>query len=155
MTVRSLFLVLLVCGVASCTTEKLYTADTKDGLVQIPRPVVTEVTFIENPATVHFHDDGSDPCAGRSLTEDEVKEYFRVAEIIDAYETNAFIVTPCQVYGDVMLKDGRSAMFRIDLIRVGKLQTSDGQYIHYYCNDCQNEKFEEACDLECIQKSLE
>jgi hypothetical protein len=160
MIVRSLFLALLASGIAACTTEKLYSIDTATDIIKIPRPIVTQVIFEENthtelPASEYPHDEKTDPCEGFALTEDEVKEFFRVAQIIWSYDTHSFVDSPCRVYGRVMLKDGRTGSFGIDVIRLGRLHTSDGLGINYYCNDCQNEKFEEACDLECIQKSLE
>jgi hypothetical protein len=151
---RSLFLAFVVGSIAACSTD-LYTVGTATGMAQIPRPIITRVTFKENPHTVFFEQDGSDPCTGLALTEDEMKEYFRVAKILLPYDSSSFNASPCRVYGHAILEDGRTASFHVDLNRLGRMETSDGLTIDYYCNDCKNEKFFEACDRECLQKEAE
>jgi len=166
MITRSIFVAFIISGVVACTTPGTYFIyeGPSVGYVEYPRPAVTQVTFKENPYTTTGYSpdypqslkgeiDKIDPCIGRALTEDEVKEYFRVAEVLQPYESSSFNYGRCHVYGHVVLKDGRTASFSIDLNRLGRLETSDGLTIDYYCNNCQNEKFEEACDRECLQEA--
>ena len=159
MIVRTLLLSFLVSGVSACTTE-LHTVGTPAGFAEAPRPVVTQVTFTKNPATedidppeypqqLRDETGKTDPCVGRALTEEEVKEYFRLALIIWPTDYKECTPTPCRVYGDVVLKDGRNGSFVIDLGRHGRLVTSDALEISYYCKDCKSEKLFEDYDFPC------
>jgi hypothetical protein len=158
MIARSVFIAFMMIGIAACTMPETYVIfdDTAGVYVKRIRPIVTQVTFENNPYTVPREptpydspdDVEADPCEGLAFTEDEVKEYFRVATPIISYEYKDCMPTRCGIHGKFVLEDGREGIFGIDLGRQGWLETNDRWGVHYYCEKCKNKKFYEAEPVE-------
>jgi hypothetical protein len=142
-------------GLVACPTD---TDIAIDDTQAIPVPAIKNVIFDANgnPFTVpdpYEPEKEIDPdlCEGFTLTEADVLEFFRDARRSNAMEYHEFIASRCRVSGDVILVDGRKAVFEIDRNRQGWMALDRETTLRFYCATCKGTGYFEACDIDCLR----
>jgi hypothetical protein len=144
-----LFFLLALTMLGACSTGTREVFSPFD-LADIPDiPEIRSITFDENPLTKPPND--SEICAPFSLTENEVREFFRVARKSNSMEQHEFTPSGCEVLGNVILTDDRKAFFSIDRNRTGSMFIERYLYLFFFCEECKSEKYEDACDIDCLR----
>jgi hypothetical protein len=145
----------LVAILVACSTGTNIAIDDEQA---IPVPAIKNVIFDTggNPFTmpdVHEPEKKIDPelCKGFTLTEDDIREFFRDARRSNLIEADEFISSRCRVTGNVTLDDGREAHFLIDRNRQGRMLLGRSTYLWFYCATCKNAGYDEACDIDCLR----
>jgi hypothetical protein len=81
-------------------------------------------------------------CGDFSLTEADVREFFKVARAMPTERDRALPDSRCLVENDLVLQDGRTAHLRIDRARNGLLSFPNDPEVQFlYCDQCRSEKY--------------
>ena len=80
----------------------------------------------------------ADMCRGFSLTENQVKSFFRKAAVMDeAALKQAYQWSPCEVQGHFIFQDQKFA-YTVNAAGTGSIEVAPGQAIRFGCNTCQD-----------------
>jgi hypothetical protein len=153
---RLFFLLTAFSSLVACTTGTDMAFEDEEQAM--PVPGIVRVIFDEdgNPFTMPSDIpltkfDDSEICKDFTLTEEDIREFFRDARRSNRMEAHEFIVSRCRVSGDLILGDGRKAPFEIDQNRQGWMAPEKGTFLWFYCATCKNQGYFEACDIDCLR----
>lgn len=80
----------------------------------------------------------ADMCRGFSLTESQVKEFFRRAAVMSPEALQqAYQASPCEVEGHIRYQD-QLFQFVISAAYTGELQIGSDKYLHFGCANCRD-----------------
>ena len=123
----ALFLILSLCCAAAAaepTAAQLFASG----------KVVDRASVIV--ASTQAHD--ADMCRGFSLTESQVKDFFRRAAVM-APETlhQAYQDSPCEVEGHIRYQD-QTFFFVVNAAYTGEIQIGPDKYLYFGCTSCRD-----------------
>jgi len=141
-----------------CTNGKFYSPTGQK--LSDWRPVIENIFIDDNaswPEGSSAMEPSPSPCAGFTLAEGDVQEFFSTARASSRleYQHDAG-VSRCYANGRATLRDGKTARWRIDQGRRGEIWFfSDNpetlpSILYFYCARCPNKKYFEACDVDCM-----
>lgn len=114
---------------------------------------IRDVFFEENGAWSDqvSSDETVQSCADFVLSESEVKQYFAASRDASEREYDHDLdMSRCFAGGRISFSDGREALWKIDRARRGRMIFPDKSERFFYCETCENSKFDDACDDECM-----
>ena len=80
----------------------------------------------------------ADMCRGFSLTESQVKDFFRRAAVMpQGALRKAYQDSPCEVEGHIRYQD-QTFLFVIDAAYTGEIQIGPDQYLYFGCASCKD-----------------
>jgi hypothetical protein len=87
-------------------------------------------------ATAKSHD--ADMCRGFSLSENQVKTFFRKAAVLDADTLKkTYQWSPCEVQGHLLYQE-QKLQYTVNAAGTGQIEVAPGKYISFGCNTCQD-----------------
>ena len=87
-------------------------------------------------ATAKAHD--ADMCRGFSLTESQVKDFFRKATVMPQEALHqAYQSAPCDVVGHILYQD-QKFMFVVNAAATGQIEIGPGKYLYFGCAACKD-----------------
>ena len=87
-------------------------------------------------ATAKSHD--ADMCRGFSLTESEVKEFFRRATLTTPEVLRqSYQDSPCEVEGHIRYQD-QKFMFVVNAASTGQIEIAPGKFLYFGCASCKD-----------------
>lgn len=87
-------------------------------------------------ATSNAHD--ADMCRGFSLTESQIKDFFRRAAVMDGTALkHAYQWSPCEVQGHLLYQD-QKFLYTVNAAATGRIETAPGRYTYFGCNTCRD-----------------
>ena len=80
----------------------------------------------------------ADMCRGFSLTENQVRSFFRKAVVLDA-ETlkKTYQWSPCEVQGHLLYQE-QKFLYVVNAAGTGQIEVAPGRYVSFGCNICQD-----------------
>jgi hypothetical protein len=126
---RRLALSLLLCGASAAFAAGVTMAQLiKGGKVLEHDSVIV--------ATPNSHD--ADMCRGFSLTESQIKDFFKRAAVLDeAALKSAYQWSPCEVQGHILYRD-QKFLYTVSAASTGRIETGPGQYLYFGCATCKD-----------------
>ena len=80
----------------------------------------------------------ADMCRGFSLTESQVKGFFRKAVVMDeAALKQAYQWSPCEVQGHLLYQD-QEFLYVVNAAGTGRIEVAPGRFVDFGCNTCQD-----------------
>ncbi|HEY3646235.1 MAG TPA: hypothetical protein VGM16_12925 [Gammaproteobacteria bacterium] len=80
----------------------------------------------------------ADMCRGFSLTENQVKSFFRKAAVMDAEAVKkAYQWSPCEVQGHLQYQD-QKFLYTVNAAGTGQIEVAPGKFVDFGCNSCQD-----------------
>lgn len=102
-------------------------------LLSTGRVVEHESVIVTTPKP---HD--ADMCRGFSLTESQVKSFFRKATVMASSDLKqAYQWSPCEVQGHLLYQD-QKFLYSVNAAGTGEIEVAPGSYISFGCNTCQD-----------------
>ncbi|HEY1771875.1 MAG TPA: hypothetical protein VGH91_01635 [Gammaproteobacteria bacterium] len=87
-------------------------------------------------ATSNAHE--ADMCRGFSLTESQVKDFFKRSAVLDeATLKSAYQWSPCEVQGYLLYRD-QKFLYTVNAAATGRIETGPGRYVYFGCNTCRD-----------------
>jgi len=87
-------------------------------------------------ATPNAHE--ADMCRGFSLTESQIKDFFKRASVLDeAALKRAYQWSPCEVQGHLLYQD-QKFLYTVNAAATGRIETAPEHYIYFGCNTCKD-----------------
>jgi hypothetical protein len=159
MIIRFLFVSFLLCIV---NTDSY--ADGKNAK-ELKKPIVKSVTIKINAGAdedSNMPPHALEPCDDFSMTEADILEFFKKAEVVDERDYEVVLYTSrCFVSGKAILKNGREAGWKIDRFRRGTMWFLKSEKfpnipndVYFFCGTCRSDKYYEACDVKCALDDL-
>jgi len=126
---RRCALSLLLCGASAAVAANITMVDLiRDGKVLEHDSVIV--------ATPQPHD--ADMCRGFSLTENQVKDFFKRAKAMDeAALRSAYQWAPCEVQGHILYQD-QKFLYVVNAAATGEIEVAPGTYVSFGCNSCRD-----------------
>ena len=80
----------------------------------------------------------ADMCRGFSLTENQIKEFFKRARVMGvAALKSAYQWSPCEVQGHLLYQD-QKLLYTVNAAGTGEIEIAPGHYIAFGCNTCRD-----------------
>ena len=80
----------------------------------------------------------ADMCRGFSLTESQVKTFFRKAAVLDPDTLKkTYQWSPCEVQGHLLYQE-QKFLYTVNAAGTGQIEVAPGQYVSFGCNVCQD-----------------
>jgi len=120
-------------GADKCTTG----SDLEPSLCAFHLPRVSKVNIVKNAVGSPDVSDGITTCSGFRIAKSQVRRYLQKAKTTSASEAHAKLDwSPCHATGELVLSDGRKAVWDINLSRAGSISIDGAENIILYCPDC-------------------
>ena len=89
-------------------------------------------------------------CEEFKITDEQAKKFFSSAIMVRREEyIHAYLPSRCYAEGTLQSMGNESGYWKIDRARRGLIKYDTQDSIYFFCNDCEEEVFYEACDLDC------
>lgn len=116
--------------------------DIKPRLTPLRLPSISSISIRENGARVPSASDQTEPCETFRLDEDDVGQFLRTAGVVTQHDyLHLLDWSACYAAGDIVFKDGSTAIWGINRFRSGSLTFKDGRVIHLYCPRCRGRMY--------------
>lgn len=80
----------------------------------------------------------ADMCRGFSLSESQVKSFFRKAVVMDeASLKRAYQWSPCEVQGHLLYQE-QKFLYVVNAAGTGEIEVAPGRYVDFGCNNCRD-----------------
>lgn len=118
--------------------------------------MIVESVIFENNAAFSGDISGyetEEACKNFMLSEDAVKSFFLQSRVATEREyAHDLLASNCFSGGKLTTHQGRLATWKIDRARRGYFVFEDEDVQYFYCTDCREVVYYEACDVDCIHE---
>ena len=124
----------LALSLLLCATSAAFAADATMAQLLAGGKVLEHGSVIV--ATSNPHE--ADMCRGFSLTENQIKDFFKRAAVLDeAALKSAYQWSPCEVQGHLLYRE-QKFLYTVNAAATGRIETGPGQYLYFGCANCKD-----------------
>lgn len=100
--------------------------------------------------TTSSSEETPDDCKEFKLSNDQINNFFSTATLISKRNyDHDLLPSRCYAEGKLQSTKTENGYWNIDRARRGLIKIENQEELYFFCNDCLDEVFYEACDLNC------